>query len=254
MTATAARKVTPVKKNTAPPPPIVEDTDEAPEDEGAIETTTTTVVRKTAVKKELFHGMMLTPAEKMAVRKGHMIPMHSLRSQRVASTSGHVTFFEAKVPRLVPRALVQEAMAKGCAPLDDTDAAFIDDMEHLKTEFEPGLRRAVIMMAMQIIMTENNVTDFTGAGQPKAEVLAERLGFDVHARERQSLWQELQSRNASGDDAIEHPNAESVYKVINAETRDELILIGEHLEIARDHMDGLQNRDLRKLLLSKYTV
>lgn len=217
-------------------------------------TTTQTKLKAKEQPKIEHMGLMLSPEEKRAVDKGHMVIMHSLRSLDVSNTSGHSCHFDAKTPRLVPRALVATAMERGCAPFRAEDVKIVEDLEAVTHQnFAPSLKRALLFRVLDSIAKTNNMADFAASGVPKKDLVTERLGFDMTVRDLQRAWQEYLSLKNSGDDALPtHDSADAAYKIVNAEDRDELLLIGMELGYEESKLDGLGNRELRALLLGRY--
>lgn len=183
-----------------------------------------------------------------------MIKMVSLRTFLLRTTTGHMVQFQANVPRDVPEAVVQDAMAVGCVPVDSDDAPRIDNMARAKTSFQGDLRRSLIYLAMDVIARGNNSKDFDGGGKPKVSVLTERLGFDTTAAERTSIWQEyLSSKNQGADGYMLHPDSEMVMEIIGAEDAEELRQLAVQAGVDPKSFEGMPTRDVRKILLAKFS-
>lgn len=181
-----------------------------------------------------------------------MIQMVSLRTFRLATTRGHVLFFKAKQPLDVPEDVAAEAMAKGCVPTNDADVPFIDDLTRSRVEFQGDIRRSVLLLTVQALAKENNVSKFTGGGVPKAKVISEQLGFDVPAGEVQAVWQEFLTAKSQGADLVLHPSANDVLAIIEAEDRSDLDKLAVKFNIPADRFSGLSTREARRLLLTKF--
>lgn len=181
-----------------------------------------------------------------------MIEMLSLRNFRLATTKGHIVRFEARKPRMVPDEIAAEAMAAGCVPTHDADAPFIDDLTRANVEFQGDIRRSVVILALEAIAKSNVAKNFNGAGTPKANVLSERLGFDVTPTEATALWQELMGARNNGIELPMHPQAQSVMAVINAEDRETLLALANQFDVPKDKLEGLSTRDARRFLLTKF--
>lgn len=181
-----------------------------------------------------------------------MIEMISLRNFRLATTRGHVVHFKAKEPKLVPDEIAAEAMAAGCVPTREADAPFIDDLTRAKVEFQGDIRRSVLLLALDTIAKANNAKHFNGAGVPKANILSDRLGFDVTPTEVNAAWQEYNAAKSQGVDLPLHPEAANVVAVLGAEDRETLAALAVQFDVPKDKLEGLSTRDARKLLLTKF--
>lgn len=180
-----------------------------------------------------------------------MVTMHSLRTFTLYTTKGHCIRFEAKKPREVPNEIVQEAMTAGCVPVDENDIAGFEDLSRAKVEFQGDLRKSILYLAMEVFAHENNPKNFNAGGRPKANILSERLGFEVGSAETQSSWENYLSVKNSGSDVALHPNAKDVVAVISAEDAPELRALASKQGIPPTALEGLTVREIRKVLLTK---
>jgi hypothetical protein len=117
-----------------------------------------------------------------------MTQLVSNRDFTLASTLGHAIRFVKGVPTDVPKALVAEAMEKGCVPTQpleyvepSADTAPTDQIE----------RDTAIALAFKDIVRRNNISDFSGGGVPTREALKEYLGWEVQAKERSRVWDKI---------------------------------------------------------------
>lgn len=182
-----------------------------------------------------------------------MPAMISLRALRLATKTGHVIRFEANTPRAVPDSAVQEAMAAGCAPANPQDAPFLDDLSRTKVEFHGDLRRSTIFLALTSIAEKNNAKEFDGGGTPKVEVVSARLGYEVTRKEVNDLYQQFLSSKNVGQDFALHPQAQNIMRVIEADSKGELIELAIEFGVEEKKANGLTVRELRKLLLAKFS-
>ena len=182
-----------------------------------------------------------------------MLKMISLRNVRVPSTTGHVVLFEAKVPRDVPDEIVSEAMALGCVPVDEADIPFHEDLSRAKVEFQGDVRKSMIYLAVQLLAEENNVKKFDGGGTPKTSVVADMLGYEVGRQEVLDTFRQYQTVRAEGIEYKLHPAAPNILRVLQAETKDELVGLADEFGVDEKKAKGLVVRDLRKLLLVKFS-
>lgn len=182
-----------------------------------------------------------------------MPKMISLRNFRLETTKSHVILFEANVPKDVPNDVVAEAMAAGCAMADAADNPFYEDLSRAKVEFQGDLRRSLIYLAVQKIAVKNDTKDFGGDGTPKHDTVSTMLGFSVTAPEVLDVFQ--QYLQVMGDDLeiALHPNAINIERVMDADTKAELIELAQEFEVDADKAKGLTAKELRKLLLVKFS-
>lgn len=181
-----------------------------------------------------------------------MTMMISLRTFRLASTTGHIHQFEAKVPSDVAEALVPEAMAAGCVPVDADDIPFLEDLSRAKVEFQGDVRRSMLYLAVKLIAEENNPKNFDGGGTPKTSVVTARLGFEIARQELLDVYQIYQSVKADSREYVLHPSAPNILRVLEADSKGELVELAAEFGVDADKAAGLQMRDLRKLLLVKF--
>lgn len=181
-----------------------------------------------------------------------MPDMKSLRTFTLATRHGHMVRFVANTTTFVPDAAVHDAMAAGCVPVNDEDAARIDDNQAIKVEFQGDLRRAVLLLVSRALANENDTKHFSG-GIPTKKAVAERAGFDAGAAEIRDAWRAYLHMKKSGEPIDTHPEAMNVLRVVEASTLDELAKLAEEFDVAEDRRKGLSARELRRLLLAKFS-
>ena len=125
--------------------------------------------------------------------------MVSLRDVRVANTLGVCIWFKANEPVLVPGALVDDAAAVGCVPVDATEyedhKAKLDKAAKAQDEL-----KAKLMAAVDVMVRRNAPEDFTPTGHPKLSVLASEAGVDqkdVSEQLRDHVFAEWRANNRS---------------------------------------------------------
>jgi hypothetical protein len=180
-----------------------------------------------------------------------MPQMHSLRSFRLETTTGHVIEFEAKVPTYVPPAAVSDAMAAGCVPIDETDVPFLEDLSRSKVEFTGDIRKSMLYLAVDRLVTKNDSKSFDGGGNPKTAPVAEMLGFEVNRAELVSVYQTYLSTKQEERQYALHPAASQIINVLDATDKAELLDLADEVGIPNEKAKGLQVRDLRKMILVK---
>lgn len=182
-----------------------------------------------------------------------MPEMISLRTFRLPSLTGHVILFEANTPRNVPDAVVPEAMAAGCVPTDAAAIPFHEDLSRAKVEFQGDVRRSMLFLAVKLIAENNVAKDFDGGGTPKTTVVAARLGYEVSRQEVIDVYQQYLTVKSEGREYALHPQAQNILRVLEAESKDELIDLAEEFGVDGAKAKGLVVKDLRKLLLVKFS-
>src|SRR5690606_22283912 len=119
-----------------------------------------------------------------------MPQMKSLRTFRLASTTGHVVQFIANEARDVHPDLVQEAMAHGCVLVDPADQPFYDDLARAKVDFTGDIRKSMLYLAVKSLAEENDTRKFDAGGSPKAAVVGDMLGLTIGKREVNDMFQQ----------------------------------------------------------------
>lgn len=183
-----------------------------------------------------------------------MPEMISLRTFRLATTTGHNILFTANEPRFIPDEAITDAMAAGCVPANEADRPFIDDQQRARAEFTGPLRQSIIYLAIDALVRENNAKNFDGAGLPKLDVLSDRTGFDVRKEERRSVFQlYMAAKKGNGEFAV-HKDAGKALEVVAAESKADLVALAKKHGVDDEQAAALTSRDLRKLLLAKLSA
>ncbi|HRO60510.1 MAG TPA: hypothetical protein PKZ27_02755 [Rhodocyclaceae bacterium] len=182
-----------------------------------------------------------------------MPQMISLRKFRLATTKGHVILFQPKTPTFVPDDAVSEAMQNGCVPADETETPFIEDFTRSKVEFQGDVRKSLIFIAVRQVAERNNHKDFDGAAVPRANVVSELLGFEVFPQEIVDIYRQYLQAKQEGIEYPLHPSAPNVQRVIDANSKAELVELANEFGVDPEKAKGLVARDLRKLLLVKFS-
>lgn len=178
--------------------------------------------------------------------------MLSLRPFRLATTTGHVVVFEANVPKDVPAAVVSEAMKYGCVPVDGAEAVpFSDNGPAPRVEFAGDVRRSMIFLAVKQIVEINDVKNFNGAGHPKVDVVAARLGFDLTEKELVQVFQLYMQSVKENTTYDLHPNAPNIARVLEADGKADLTDLAKEFGVDPEDLKGLNSNTIRKRLLLK---
>lgn len=179
--------------------------------------------------------------------------MTSLRTFRLASLSGYTVQFVASEPLNVPEEVVKEAMAQGCVPCDEAGVPSFDDGKRAKVDFQGDLRRSLIYAVIRSLVDENNIKNFDGAGMPKRAVVSNRLGFDVLQKELLEVYRTFTAARADKRELQLHDAVHSVLRVLDASSLAELVDLAEEFGDDRATYKGLLTRDVRKMLLQKFS-
>lgn len=179
--------------------------------------------------------------------------MLSLRSFRLETTMGHVIEVKGKEPTYIPPECVDEAAKRGMTYVDNADANIYDDLSRAKTDVQGELRASILFLAVKAIVAENNPKDFTAGGIPKVPAIEARLGFDVTNAEIRAAFEKYQTVAAGNGEFALHPQSQNLLRVIEASTKDELDLLAVEFGIDGDKAESLNSRDLRRLLMTKFS-
>ncbi len=181
-----------------------------------------------------------------------MPKMISLRDVRVATLSGDVVLFKANVARDVPQSVVADAMQLGCVPTNTADIPFYEDMEKAKVEFQGDARRSTIYLAIKSIIERNNIKEFDAGGIPKVDVVTARLGYTVSRDEVRAIFELYNTAKGEGREYGLHPQAQNIMRVIEADSKVELVELATEFGIEEEKAKSMVGRELRKLLLTKF--
>jgi hypothetical protein len=179
--------------------------------------------------------------------------MISLRNYRLASLNGSVTVFEAGTPTFVKESQVQDALAAGCGLVNENERPFFDDQAKVPAEFAGNIRQSLIYLAVKAIAEANNTKHFDSSGTPKIAEVGNRVGFDVSQRETRDVFEMYTAAKGEGRDAMLHPEAENIMRVVEAESRADLQELAFEFGYTEEQIKKVpQSRELRKLLLTKF--
>lgn len=179
--------------------------------------------------------------------------MISLRKFRLSTTKGHVVLFEPKVPTYVPDDIVADAMAAGCVPEDESETPFYDDLARAKVEFSGDVRASLIYLAVRQIAEKNDHKDFDGAANPKTKVVSDLLGIEAFPKEVVEIYRQYLQAKQEGVEYPLHPAAPNIQRVLEAGSKAELAELAAEFGVDAEKAKGLVAKDLRKLLLVKFS-
>jgi hypothetical protein len=184
--------------------------------------------------------------------------MKSLRRFRLASLTGHVINFEPNKPINVPKAVLSEALAAGCALVDESgelldDSAMERDDSSVHTGFAPALRESVLILTLDGIRKHNRASEFDAGGVPLPDVVAKRSNIETNKKEVGQLWRKLLEQVNGTDDAELklHPDAVKVVDIAQADNHADLDLLADELGL-KDKVEGMKVRDKRQRLLAHF--
>lgn len=185
--------------------------------------------------------------------------MKSLRRFRLASLTGHVINFEPNKPINVPKAVLSEALAAGCALVDESgelldDSAMERDDSSVHTGFAPALRESVLILTLDGIRKHNRASEFDAGGVPLPDVVAKRSNIETNKKEVGQLWRKLLEQVNGTDDAELklHPDAVKVVDIAQADNHADLDLLADELGL-KDKVEGMKVRDKRQRLLAHFS-
>lgn len=123
------------------------------------------------------------------------------RHYTLRTRDGHVIHFEPNKPKMVPDAVVAEAMAFNIIPTTGfrDEAPEMSAGKPIKINIPPQLREALIYKVMSDLVEENNPDHFDGGGAPKLSILVDRTGLTLLNKEKNDYWgkhRELRSTNS----------------------------------------------------------
>lgn len=182
------------------------------------------------------------------------VKMISLRDFTLTSRKGHCAIFEARVPRDVPRILVSEALAAGCALADLNDAPEFNEDAPLKIGFAPDMRKSMLFIAVSEIVARNDVKEFDGGGNPTVEAIKAIVGFDVSKKDALETYRILIAYKQDNQEYLLHEDAPKAIAVVRAATKAELLELAVENGFSEDVLKGKDIRGMRKFLLSKFAA
>jgi hypothetical protein len=174
------------------------------------------------------------------------------RHYTLRTKSGHVIKFEPGVPRDVPDIVVHEALAVNILPvsgaLDDTES---DHTNHMtRTTIAGPLRDALALRVIADLARENDSSHFDGGGRPKTNIINERSGLALTAKERVDYWDKYRNLNADGEELPTHKALDAVleiqYLTTPKDTRDYAVAVG----VPDKAIVGRSVREQKEILLA----
>lgn len=130
------------------------------------------------------------------------------RDYTLRTTRGHTIRFKKRVPRLVPGAVVEQAMRFGAFPPDNASQEALASEQEAQAKQEQvdkapegQDRKDMIRMQIESMVERNARGDFNASGRPSLEVMKKELGFDLTAQERDEVYDALKAEKAGAEKA-----------------------------------------------------
>lgn len=119
----------------------------------------------------------------------------TMNRSRNVSGFGHSIDFVKGEPMHVPPELYALVIAAGAVSEDENF-----DVEPPKSKLptapaDPTARKEAILEAIELLVSTNESTNFTAGGAPHTKALEGILGWEVGAKERDTLWVEFKTRD-----------------------------------------------------------
>lgn len=180
------------------------------------------------------------------------LSMIAPRNYTLRTKSGHVIRFEANQPKLVPDAIVAEALAVNILPVENSDVQIADNSAQgvQRVSISGQLRTALLLRAIADIVRENDSANFDGGGRPKVHIISARSGVDATARERSEMWDKYRELLANGEDLPTHKALDTVLAVQSLNTPSDMKEYAQLLEVPEERLVGLSLREQKQVLLA----
>ena len=117
-----------------------------------------------------------------------------MSTQTVVSTSGRSQKFIKGEPTWAPPQMHAELIAKGIVPTEDIPEIVVTGVREPQGSEE---RETAIMEVYEKLVLKGSRKDFTGTGSPHLAVLKSELGWEVAAKERDTVWHKFQQERST---------------------------------------------------------
>lgn len=180
------------------------------------------------------------------------LTMVAPRNYTLRTTSGHTIKFRADVPQEVPDNIINEALAVNILPVDNNALKVRDATANgvQKVSIGGALRSALVLRALADIARENDSANFDGGGRPKTNVVNDRCGLGITAKERSDFWDQYRQITANGEDLPTHKNLDNVLAIQSLNTPSDFREYATLLEVPVEQLNGLSLREQKQLLLA----
>jgi hypothetical protein len=174
------------------------------------------------------------------------------RNYTLRTTSGHTIKFIADTPQEVPDIIVNEALAVNILPVDNAAMKVHDDSAQgvQKVTIGGALRVALALRAIADIARENDPANFDGGGRPKTNVVNDRCGLSLSAKERSDFWDQYRQIKTNGEDLPTHKSLDNVLAIQSLNTPSDFKEYAELLGVDVSRLSGMSLREQKQLLLA----
>lgn len=173
------------------------------------------------------------------------------RKYLLRTTSGHLIRFEPDVPKFVPDVVYNEALAVNILPvegaIESQDSAA--DMRPIRVEIVGLLRDAMILKAIEDLVTRNDQKDFDGGGRPKIPSINDLTGLALNAKERETFWEKFKELRANGEALPTHKHQATVQDIQYIRSPKEVAEYAEILGIDEKLYKGRPLKDQKLVLI-----
>ena len=178
--------------------------------------------------------------------------MKAPRNYTLRTKTGHVIRFEGGVPKSVPDNLVSAALAVNILPINndevpdgDTNAGGVQ-----RVTISGILRDALLLRTIHDLVRENETDNFDGGGRPKVNVINDRCGLGISAKERSEAWDKYRELIANGEDLPTHKAMDTVLTVQALTMPHDIKEYATLLDVPEKTLTGLSLREQKQVLLA----
>ncbi len=117
------------------------------------------------------------------------------RDFTVRTLLGYTIVFKKDQAILVAPTVIEDCMKYGAFPVKDDELKAVE-APPVKEALAGQERIAAIMEAMNVLVVKNDRGSFTANSSPHTHAISKIVGFEVKAKERDSLWDKLIKKDA----------------------------------------------------------
>lgn len=178
--------------------------------------------------------------------------MKAPRNYTLRTKTGHVIRFEGGKPKQVPDDLVSAALAVNILPVDNADVPDADVTAGgvQRVVISGQLREAILMHTIHDLVRENEMDNFDGGGRPKVNVINDRCGLGISAKERSESWDKYRELIANGEDLPKHKAMDTVLTVQAMTMPHDIKEYATLLDVPEKSLTGLSLREQKQVLLA----
>jgi len=174
------------------------------------------------------------------------------RNYTLRTKTGHVIRFEGGKPKLVPDNLVSAALAVNILPVANADVPDGDTSAGgvQRVQISGILRDAILMRTIHDLVRENDTENFDGGGRPKVNIINDRCGLSISAKERSEAWDKYRELTMNGEDLPTHKAMDTVLTVQALTLPHDIKEYATLLEVPEKALMGLSLREQKQVLLA----